>query len=303
MLLLKMKQFKYTDESPIRLDKFLATKLELSRDNIKRNILNGNILVNGKPTKQSYNLLANDLIEITNLEIKDQDITISDDAISLDVIYEDDNYLAINKPRNVITYNAIGHSEEASVASSLKKMYDQLANNDSIKPGIVHRLDYETSGVLIICKNDLAYQKISQLFKERKITKYYLAICKGQFKNPKGKIEISLSKKFGKKIKMIADPYGKEAITEYEVIAEKEGASLVKVKLITGRTHQIRVHMSLIGHPLLGDTLYGGGNKTNTFYLHATEVLFKDPITNKEIKIEAELPDEYKKKLVGFYYY
>ncbi len=291
------------NQEPIRLDKYLAKILDLSRENIKINIKLGIILVNNKEVKAGYNLLAGDEIIINDLVVKEDQAKISSQAVNLDIIYEDNFYIGVNKPKNIITYNAIGHLEEPSIASSIKKMYSNLCNKDSVKPGIVHRLDYETSGALLICKDDSTYRLVQKLFKERKIKKTYLAICQGLFKAPRGEISIPLSKKFGKKIKMIKDSLGKEAITKYEVIAEKEGASLVRVNLITGRTHQIRAHLSFIGHPLIGDTLYGGGAGKNSFFLHSQKIEFICPRTSKEVIIEAKLPAEFLSELTNFNYY
>ncbi len=267
-----------------RLDSYLAGQLkDLSRSHIKNLIRQKNILVNNTSKSPSYLIKEKDLIIIKLLLANEQ---LQPLAIDLPIIYEDDNIIIIDKPEGLTVHPANRHQQNTLV-NALLYMNKNLSTIDPKRPGIVHRLDKTTSGVMIIAKNNQTHLNLVEQFKNRRIEKEYLAIVQGNFSQKKGQINVSL-KTLPKLQKVkIAFSQAKEAITDYEVVQEKNNLALVKVYPHTGRMHQIRIHLSFIKHPILGDTVYGG-KKGKRIYLHASKIKFADPQSGKTLEFNSK---------------
>lgn len=278
-----------------RLDKFvLKTFSDLSRTHIQKLIEEGNILVNGDCVKSGYKLRENDEILVQLPEPKDIDVKAED--ISLDVVYEDKDLIVINKPQGMVTHPGSGVNEGTLVNALLHHCKSSLSGiNGVLRPGIVHRLDKETSGLIIVCKNDESHQAMAKQFQDRTLEKYYYAIVHGKVKFTQGKINRPIGRDKTHRHKMAVVNNGKEAVTHWKTIKSNESYSFVECKLETGRTHQIRVHMASIGHSIVGDKTYGKKtDKTSEMMLHASRIIFKHPRTEKEIKLESKIPDRFK---------
>lgn len=280
-----------------RLDKFLSIKYNMTRNKIQKMIDEDNILVNNKKIKSSYKVQKDDLIEINFIdEIKESDIK----PQNLDIFsYYDDKYISVvEKNAGVTTHISKGHYENTLVNGLMYK-FDKLSTiNGEYRPGIVHRLDKNTSGLLIVAKNDEAHFKLSEMFKEHRLEKKYLAIVKGKLKNKEGIIDnyIGRDKKDRKKMAVLSehDSGAKRAISIYKVLKENENFSLVEVEIKTGRTHQIRVHMKSINNPILGDEVYSRNTLGyNRQMLHSYYLKFNHPITNEILEIRSKIPKDF----------
>lgn len=283
------------EEANSRLDIFLHEKLpNISRSYLKVLISDEQVLVNNKKAKPSLKLKPNQKIEVNVPEPKQTSIDPED--IPLDILFEDDDIIAINKPSGMVVHPAAGNYTGTVVNALMHHTKNLSGIGGVIRPGIVHRLDKETSGCLIIAKNDAAHQALSEQFQNRTIFKKYVALSQGLFEQPANTITTMIRRHPSNRKKMQAHPrLGKEAVSEYKVIDKYNKVSMVEVVIKTGRTHQIRVHLSYIGHPILGDTLYGGNrifqNKTyDRIMLHAHTLKFIHPTTKKEITLTAPLP-------------
>ncbi len=277
-----------------RLDKSLADILLLSREKIQSLISENKILVNSKSAKPSYKLELNDEIEVIDLSIKDNSTLIPEKNIDLDIVYEDDDILVINKPKGLVVHPGNGNYT-GTIANALKGRYEELSDlNGDIRPGIVHRIDKDTSGLLVVAKNNFAHEYLSSLLKDHNIKRTYIALVKGEIKENKGKIIAPIGRDKNIPTKMSVDLVkGKEAITHFEVINRYKGYTLIKCELETGRTHQIRVHLDYIGYPIVGDNRYGKNNLdlyNKGQLLHAYKLSFIHPRTKKEVSFEAPLP-------------
>lgn len=277
----------------LRLDKAISTQKEdLSRVAIQRMIENGNILVNNKKVKASYKVVLNDEIQIIKEEVKDT--TLEAEDIPLDIIYEDKDIIVVNKQKGLVVHPGNGNPNGTLVNAILAKCKDSLSGiGGEIRPGIVHRIDKDTSGLLIIAKNDQAHINMSNQIKEHKVTKTYIALVRGRIKENEATINMPIGRNPNDRIKMAVNKNGKEAITHIKVLEKYTNYTLIEVKIETGRTHQIRVHMAEIGYPLVGDYVYSNGK--NPFgvtgqMLHSFRLEFKHPITEKDMKLEAKLP-------------
>jgi len=279
-----------------RLDIFIKEKLpELSRSRIQTLIKENYILVNFKPSKASYKIKRGEKIKVfippnREIEIRPRDIP-------FEIIYEDEDIAVINKPSGIVVHPAPGHYEDTLVHGLILKLKNLSGIGGKIRPGIVHRLDKDTSGIMLVAKNDFAHKKLVEAFKERLIEKNYIALVYGRLTQKKGKIETFIGRHPIARKKMAVLKEGKLAITFYEVLETFNKASLVLAKPVTGRTHQIRVQFSYIGHPILGDPIYGGLKhdlpKPPRLMLHAYEIVFKHPRTNEEMKFRAPIPEEF----------
>lgn len=288
-----------SDTDDIRIDQYLKDVSEsLSRTYIQKLIKNGNVSVNGKTiSKSSYTIGEDDEIilnlpEPIPLEIEPEDIP-------LDIIYEDDDFLIVNKPKGMVVHPAPGHLSNTLVNALLYHCKDSLSGiNGVMRPGIVHRIDMDTTGSLIICKNDMAHNNIAAQLKEHSINRIYIGIVQGVIKDSEGTVDIYMArdkndrKKMGKSDSL----HGKRAITHYKVLETFKDYSLVEFKLETGRTHQIRVAMNQIHHPIIGDYVYG--SEKNKFgikgqLLHAKTIGFIHPTTNEYVEFNAEIPAEF----------
>ena len=282
----------------VRLDSYISTKDEsLSRATIQKLLESNNITVNGEVKKSSYKVKAGDVIKIDIPEAKDIGLVAQD--IPVEIVYEDSDIIVVNKPKGMVVHPANGNPDGTLVNAIMNICKDSLSGiGGEIRPGIVHRLDKNTSGLLVVAKNDNAHLKMSEQIKNREVKKIYIALVRGIIKEDEATINmpIARSKKDGKK--MAVDKDGKEAITHFKVLKRYDNYTLLEIKIDTGRTHQIRVHMSQIGHPVVGDDVYSNGK--NEFgvegqMLHAKSLDFKHPITGKAIHLEADIPEYFKK--------
>lgn len=292
-----MKQYKVLDEN-CRLDKYISEKdCDLSRATIQKLITEEKILVNGKKTKNSYKVSPGDIITIEEIEAK-EDTYLKPQKMDLDVIYEDDDIIIVNKEKGIVVHPGNGNPDGTLANAILERCKDSLSGiGGTIRPGIVHRIDKDTSGLVIIAKNDNAHIKISKQIQERKVSKTYIALVRGVIKENEATINMPIGRSTKDRKKMAVTKNGKEAITHFKVIERYEGFTLLEVKIETGRTHQIRVHLAEIGYPIVGDEVYSNGK--NPFnvkgqMLHAAKLEFVHPTTNQKVTYEAPLPEYFK---------
>ncbi len=280
-----------------RLDAFLAQELtDLSRSSLQKLIENGNIKINDKSVAKNYKIRRNDIITVdipepVELEILPQDIP-------LDIVYEDDDLLVVNKPKGMVVHPALGNYTHTLVNALLFHCKESLSGiNGVIRPGIVHRIDKNTSGLIIVAKNDKAHKGLAQQIKEHSFLREYEAVVYGRVKEETGTIDLPIGRNKQDRKKMcVTSENSRNAITHYEVIKQYELFSHIKCRLETGRTHQIRVHLSYSGHPVAGDDVYGPKKilkHLNGQCLHAKTIGFIHPITNEELYFTSELPDYF----------
>ncbi|MCT4598193.1 MAG: RluA family pseudouridine synthase [Vallitalea sp.] len=290
-----------TDNIGKRVDKYISELLpNCSRSFVQKLIKDNQLIVNNKSVKANYKLRQSDILEITIPKPKEIDILAEN--IPIDIIYEDKDVLLVNKPQGMVVHPAPGHYTGTLVNAIMYHCKEDLSGiNGVMRPGIVHRIDKDTSGVLIICKNDKAHSCIAKQLKEHSITRKYNAIVYNNVKEDEGVINAPIGRhKINRKQMAINYTNGKEAITHYKVIDRMKQYTYVELQLETGRTHQIRVHMTSINHPLLGDPVYGP--KTDRFKLkgqalHARVLGFVHPSTNEYMEFEAPLPNYFKSLL------
>lgn len=285
------------NESGKRLDSYIATIDEnITRTHAQKLIEDGNILVNGKKAKVSYKTQGNDkiLVEIPEpkqIELKAQDIPI-------EIIYEDNDIIVVNKPKGMVVHPANGNPDGTLVNAIMAICKDSLSGiGGEIRPGIVHRIDKDTSGLLIVAKNDNAHVKMSEQIKNHEVKKTYIALVRGVFKENEATIDMPIGRSMSDRKKMAVTKNGKNAITHIKVLTRFDKYTLLQVNIETGRTHQIRVHLSQIGYPIVGDYTYSNGkNEFNVIgqCLHAQKLEFYHPITQKYMCLEAELPQYFK---------
>ena len=281
-----------------RIDSFIPiVQKDISRSMVQKLIEQNDIKVNGKKTKHSYKLKLNDEIEIIIPEAKEIDLKAQD--IPLEVIYEDNDIIVINKTKGMVVHPANGNPDGTLVNAVMNLCKDSLSGiGGEIRPGIVHRLDKDTSGAIIVAKNDNAHIALSEQLKNHEIKKTYLALVRGIIKENEATINMPIARSKKDRKKMDVDKDGKEAITHFKVLERyKNKYTLLQINLETGRTHQIRVHLSHIGYPIIGDEVYSNGkNEWNVSgqCLHAWRLEFKHPITGKKISLEAEIPEYFK---------
>ncbi len=303
--------FSYNSEklNKDRLDSYLAERLtDMSRSRIQSLIKSGDVTVNGAKTKAGYILTYGDTIDVNIPEPEVIDICAED--IPLDVVYEDDDVIVINKPKDMVVHPANGHYSGTLVNALMHHCKDSLSGiNGEMRPGIVHRIDKDTTGLIIACKNDKAHNCIAAQLAEHSITRRYIALVYNNFNVDEGTVDANIDRsKADRKMMAVCPPYeGRTAVTHYKVLDRfpahaqyKIPMTLVECKLDTGRTHQIRVHMSHIGHPLAGDDTYG--IKKDMFagkgqYLHAAVLGFTHPSTGERMEFSAPLPDYFEETL------
>ncbi|KLO22685.1 pseudouridine synthase [Marinitoga sp. 1197] len=288
-------------ENGWRLDKFVVEKVPdwISRNYVQKAIKQGQIIVNGELKKPAYKIKSG---EIVSIEVPDKPpiIEVMPEKIPLNVIYEDKDIIVINKPPDMIVHPVFNKVSGTLVNALLYHCKDLQGIGGEVRPGIVHRLDKNTSGVIIVAKNDLAQQSLSSQFKDRKTKKTYIALVKGILKQKYGEINAPIARHPQIRIKMAVVPGGKDSITIYKIIKEFKDASLAWVNLKTGRTHQIRVHFKHIGHPLLGDEVYGSvdlKHGINRQMLHALKLGVFHPRTDKWMEFIAPIPHDFKEAL------
>lgn len=288
------------EEEGIRIDRYLAKqKPELSRSMIQKLIEDHAVLVNQKPVRTSYQIRKQDQITIQIPEVKESNMKAQD--IPIDIIYEDQDILVVNKPKGMVVHPANGNPDGTLVNAIMAKCKDGLSGiGGELRPGIVHRLDKDTSGLLIVAKNDQAHIKMSEQIKNREVKKIYIALVKGIVKENEATIQMPIGRSPQDRKKMAVRKDGKEAVTHFKVLKRYLHNTLLELKIDTGRTHQIRVHMAQIGHPVVGDMVYSKGK--NEFgvegqMLHAKRLEFMHPITGKKLILEAPLPKYFEEIL------
>lgn len=282
-------------EDKIRIDKYLTEKTDLSRSKIQKLIDEGKILVNGNEVSSNYKVKLNDKIEIKE-EDMDFSIDIVKENIPLDIVYEDEYLLVINKNSGMVTHPAPGNYTGTLVNALLYK-FD--LEGDPIRPGIVHRLDKDTSGLMVVAKNEKVHDLLASMIKDKKVERHYLALVEGVIPHETGTIDAPIGRDIYNRQKMaVTDVNGKDSITHFKVLKRYKDKTLVECVLETGRTHQIRVHMAYIKHPVVNDPLYNK-KKADSFgqMLHSKSIKFTHPITGKEIYYEVEPPKEFMEKL------
>ena len=280
-----------------RLDAFLARTAEnLSRSAAQKLIEEGHVLRNGKPGKKNDKLNIGDSIEYTIPEPKAVDIAPRE--IPLDIVYEDEDVIVINKPKGLVVHPAAGHLDDTLVNGLLYAMGDELSGiNGELRPGIVHRIDKDTSGLLAVAKNDLAHAVLASQLKDHTMARTYEAIVCGSFREDSGTVDAPIGRHPTDRKKMcVTQRNSKEAVTHWEVVRRYRGYTHIRCRLETGRTHQIRVHMAYIGHPILGDTVYGHKKPElgqDSQCLHAGALCFRHPRDGRPVMVFAPLPEYF----------
>ena len=280
-----------------RIDKFLTTKTDLSRTRIQELIEQKNITVNEKETKSNYKVKLNDLILIEVPE--DEAYDIEPVNMNLDIVYEDSDVLVVNKPQGLIVHPTLSTKEKTLVNGLMFQVKDLSGINGVNRPGIVHRIDKDTSGLLMVAKNDNAHNSLVEQLKNKTTKRLYVALVYGVIEENKGRINAPIGRDKTDRKKMAVVEDGKEAVTNFTVLERFDGYTLIECKLETGRTHQIRVHMKYIGHPLVGDPLYGPkkviGNTGQ--FLHAKLIGFNHPKDGRYLEFTSDIPDNFKEIL------
>ena len=285
-----------------RLDSFLAEKntANYTRSFIGKMIEENLVLYNGKPSKASTKIKTGDRIEL--FEKEPEPLAVKGEEIPLEIVYEDDDLMVTNKPRGMVVHPAPGHTSGTLVNAVLSHAGESLSSiNGVLRPGIVHRIDKDTSGLILVCKNDFSHKALAKQLEEHSITRRYHAICSGRLKEEQGTVSAPIGRdEKNRKQQAINYKHGKEAITHYRLLENLQNASLLECRLETGRTHQIRVHMKSIGHPLLGDPLYGP--KKNLYAikgqaLHAMVLGFVHPRSGEYMEFSADYPEDFQKLL------
>ncbi len=281
--------------SGYRIDKYLSEIANKTRSFIQNNLIS--LKVNDKEVKLSYKVLLNDIVEVIFKE--EEKIDLEAKNLNLDIIYEDSDLAVINKPKGLVVHPAPGHYNDTLVSGLMYQIKDLSSINGTIRPGIVHRLDKDTSGLLVIAKGDLAHQELAKQLKNHTMYREYHALTIGLINEDKGKIIAPIGRNKQERTKMAVVSDGKEAITHFEVIERFKNNTYIKCLLESGRTHQIRVHLAYINKPILGDPLYGPRKVYNTIgqYLHAKKITFIHPRTKEVMTFEVDLPDYFKDEL------
>ena len=289
--------FEIQENQQMRLDKYLAEQFpEQTRSYLQKLIKEGQVLVNGKTVKSGYQLSKGDEVSVTIPEPKELDV--EPQKMDLDIVYEDEDVILINKPKGMVVHPAPGHTTDTLVNGLLYHCKDNLSGiNGVARPGIVHRIDRDTTGILIVCKNDMSHNSIAAQLKEHSINRRYRALVHGNLKEDTGTVEGPIGRHPVDRKKMaINERNGKPAVTHFTVLERFGNYTLIECKLETGRTHQIRVHMTSIGHPLVGDEVYGPAKcpfKLQGQCLHAMVLGFVHPRSGEYMEVSADLPEYF----------
>lgn len=279
-----------------RIDKVLNDRLaDYSRSQIQQWIKEQHVSIDGKVIKANYKVNAGDKILIEIPEPEELDLV--PENLELDIVYEDDDVVIVNKPQGMVVHPSAGHSQGTLVNGLLYQIKNLSTINDVVRPGIVHRIDKDTSGLLMVAKNDQAHEALAKQLKDKTSLRKYVALVHGEIPHEKGRIEAPIGRsKVNRKMQAVIED-GKPAVTHFEVLKRFEGYTLIELQLETGRTHQIRVHMQYIGYPVAGDPLYGPKKtlKGNGQFLHAKLLGFEHPTTGEMMVFEAPLPEIFKK--------
>ena len=287
-----------SENKGVRLDKFLSNLFpDLSRVFIQKLIEEEKVLVNGSNQRASYKVCENDEIVMMESEVKELDILPQD--IPLDIVYEDRDVIVINKKQGMVVHPASGVYENTLVNALLYHCKDLSSINGVKRPGIVHRIDKDTSGLLVVAKNDIAHQELAEQLKDKTMNREYIAIVHGVINENRGSINAPIGRDINNRVKMAVSKDGKSAVTHFDVLERYRNYTLVHCKLETGRTHQIRVHMNYIKHPIACDPLYGPKQtlKGEGQYLHAKKLTFVHPTTKEVMTFECDLPEYFTKMI------
>ena len=284
-----------TEHAGVRLDAFLSADGALTRSQAARLIAEGRVRVNGKPAAKSARLSGGETVTVDVPQLRETALPPQD--IPLDVVYEDDDVIVVNKPTGLVVHPAPGHPDGTLVNALLHHCGDSLSGIGGEKrPGIVHRIDRDTSGLIIAAKNDAAHLALSAQLKDHSLSRTYECLVTGNMKQDSGTVDASIGRSSADRKKMAVVPTGRRAVTHWEVVARYPGVTHLRCRLETGRTHQIRVHMAHIGHPILGDTVYGAKKPVPGLTgqcLHATGLRFVHPRTGEPVELHCPLPPEF----------
>ena len=278
-----------------RIDKWICAQCDdITRSAVQKMISENMVIVNGKPVSKNYKISSNDEVVLNVPEPKE--LSAEPENIPVDIVYEDDDLLVVNKPKGMVVHPAAGNYNGTLVNALMYHCKGRLSSiNGVIRPGIVHRIDKNTSGLLIVAKNDIAHAGLAAQIKEHSFTREYEALVCGKFKENEGTVNAPIGRhKTDRKKMCVTDLNSREAVTHYSVISEYERYTHLRLRLETGRTHQIRVHMKYIGHPVLGDDVYGTEYKgIQGQCLHAKKIGFIHPVTNEYLEFDSELPEYF----------
>lgn len=284
-----------TEHAGVRLDAFLSADGALTRSQAARLIAEGRVRVNGKPAAKSTRLSGGETVTVDVPQLRETALPPQD--IPLDVVYEDDDVIVVNKPTGLVVHPAPGHPDGTLVNALLHHCGDSLSGIGGEKrPGIVHRIDRDTSGLIIAAKNDAAHLALSAQLKDHSLSRTYECLVTGNMKQDSGTVNAPIGRSSADRKKMAVIPTGRRAVTHWEVVARYPGVTHLRCRLETGRTHQIRVHMAYIGHPILGDTVYGAKKPVPGLTgqcLHATGLRFVHPRTGEPVELHCPLPPEF----------
>ena len=284
-----------TEHAGVRLDAFLSADGALTRSQAARLIAEGRVRVNGKPAAKSARLSGGETVTVDVPQLRETALPPQD--IPLDVVYEDDDVIVVNKPTGLVVHPAPGHQDGTLVNALLHHCGDSLSGIGGEKrPGIVHRIDRDTSGLIIAAKNDAAHLALSAQLKDHSLSRTYECLVTGNMKQDSGTVDAPIGRSSADRKKMAVVPTGRRAVTHWEVVARYPGVTHLRCRLETGRTHQIRVHMAYIGHPILGDTVYGAKKPVPGLTgqcLHATGLRFVHPRTGEPVELHCPLPPEF----------
>ena len=287
-------------ESGLRIDVFLAEATELTRSAVQKLLEQGNVTSDGKIVRKNAKTVANAAYDVVLPEVREVEITAQD--IPLDVVYEDNDLLVVNKPKGLVVHPAAGHEDGTLVNALLHHCGESLSGiNGEKRPGIVHRIDMDTTGLLIVAKNDFAHQALSEQLKDHTLCRTYECIVRGGFKEDQGTVNAPIGRHPTDRKRMaVTMKNSREAVTHWEVIERFGQYTHLRCRLETGRTHQIRVHMAHIGHPIAGDPIYGIKKpelSLSSQCLHARELTFIHPRTEEKVTVSCDLPEEFQKAL------
>lgn len=286
-------EIKVTEENQNkRIDQFLVEQLQLSRSKIAKMVQNNQVLVNGKKTKNSYLLKMDDMIQTE--EYQEEPMNLTPENMNLDIVYEDNDVIVVNKENGIVVHPAVGNPSHTLVNGLLYHSKELSSLNGEFRPGIVHRIDAYTTGLLMVAKNNKAHEILAKQLEEKKTTRKYIALVWGVIKEDTGMIDAPIGRDLKDRKKMaVTDVNAKDAITHFKVLERYQEATLIELQLETGRTHQIRVHMDYIGHPVVNDPVYGKKKLIDETgqCLHAKELGFIHPTTGEYMEFEAPLPE------------
>ena len=293
-------EIKVNNDENLRLDVYLASNTDFSRSKINNLIDSDNILVNGLVVKKSYKVKNEDVISINDI---DDEIVIEKENIPVDIVYEDEYLAIINKKSGIVTHPAVGNKNHTLV-NALLYHFNNISKKDNIRPGIVHRLDKDTSGLMVVAKDDKTHELLSEMIKNKEVERIYLALVWGNVRCDNGKIDAPIGRSITNRQKYtVTDINSKDSVTHFSVIQRFKDVTLIKCRLETGRTHQIRVHLNYIGYPIVNDLVYGNRKIIDKDYgqmLVSKSIRFIHPITGKELFFEIEPDDTFMSILDSF---